>query len=160
MRHWSTMNPSAVESIEAQMSGETRVPSPQVQRMCVDGAMVEFVEDYPHGNVGAKGFQKRAALSEAQNHRCAYCGISTTDVQGRHDSATIDEVVPRIAGGLAIWSNQVMACFLCKQGRGAMWASRYLRHVEWKGREKANRWGRIQHGKARERLRRLNGGNA
>lgn len=97
-------------------------------------------DDFPLKSHIARGVTKRASLSEAQNHRCAYCGIRLTDTKLAHDEATIDHVVPRVAGGRPIWSNEVMACRLCNEGRGAMYADHYFQIVTWKGREKAARY--------------------
>lgn len=99
---------------------------------------------FPH-DVGAR---KIVVLAEAQNWRCAYCGIRCHGSPGAGDEATIDHVTPIIAGGLRQWANEVMACRLCNEGRGAMWARQYFIIVGHKGREKAARY-------ARRRLRRL-----
>lgn len=56
----------------------------------------------------------RAALLEAQNHRCAYCGV---DIR---TGATFDHVIPRSRGGAVNDpDNVVMACYGCNQQRGS-----------------------------------------
>lgn len=99
-------------------------------------------DDYPHKAHLSRGFTKRDALLEAQNHRCAYCGIALSLIRHSHDEATVDHVVPRVAGGRPIWSNEVMACRLCNEGRGAMRADKYFQRVLWRGRIKAARYGK------------------
>ena len=75
----------------------------------------------------------RIRLSEAQNHRCAYCGCKM-DLAGAPigaepppNMATVDHVVPRSKGGHKLWSNLVAACFRCNNLRGDMDARRFAR---------------------------------
>lgn len=127
--------PAAIAKIECDLAGVPREPAP-----IVGG------EDYPHQSHLTRDYTKRMALSEAQNHRCAYCGIKfRNDVAKNHpDAATIDHVMPRCAGGKAIWSNEVMACHQCNQGRGAMVWQRYFDKVLKSGRDRARSWGNWQ----------------
>jgi 5-methylcytosine-specific restriction endonuclease McrA len=81
-------------------------------------------------------------LGEAQNWRCAYCGVRLRHVHAHADEATLDEVVPRCAGGLRVWANQVLACRICNSGRGSIPADVYFAHVVKWGRYEAARWGR------------------
>lgn len=68
----------------------------------------------------------RNRLSAEQNHRCAYCGFTMLPQTGRKHGkratfqreATIDEVIPRSAGGSRSWGNTVAACRWCNQYRG------------------------------------------
>lgn len=92
---------------------------------------------FPHAAPTIRGFSKRAALGEAQNWRCAYCGVGCGGKPEDDHYPTIDEYVPIAAGGAPYWENQVMACRLCNTGRGAMRAMRYLRMVQTYGRNKA-----------------------
>ena len=70
----------------------------------------------------------RRRLSEGQNHRCAYCGVAmlsdmSPETRTKWLSSarrsqfwrqmTIDEVVPRAAGGTRRWENCVAACRWC-----------------------------------------------
>ncbi len=87
---------------------------------------------------------KRWRLGEAQNHRCAYCGIPTTDDPLADDGATLDEYQAQAHGGLRIWKNQIMACRLCNHGRGKLRAMVYFEAVQRLGRKKAAIWGRCQ----------------
>ncbi|MBN9601835.1 MAG: HNH endonuclease [Afipia felis] len=83
-------------------------------------------------------------LSEAQNHRCAYCGIellhpklrisgkkparevppapalnwSSHSKAKKYRRATIDHVVPKCEGGTDSLANTVAACKLCNEYRG------------------------------------------
>lgn len=97
---------------------------------------------FPHKAHETRNFTKRTALCEAQNWRCCYCGIRFSDDVDSDACATIEHVVPIVAGGLMRWLNEVVACRLCNEGRGAMYARSYYQHVVWKGRAKAAKWGR------------------
>lgn len=61
--------------------------------------------------------EMRDRLSEAQNHRCAYCGC---DVWG---IASADHVEPWSRGGSDDWLNLVAACPACNSAKGRMSAS-------------------------------------
>jgi 5-methylcytosine-specific restriction endonuclease McrA len=50
-------------------------------------------------------------LSEAQNHRCAYCGKIM-------DHPTRDHIIPRSKGGAHSWINIVAACQECNKMKG------------------------------------------
>jgi 5-methylcytosine-specific restriction endonuclease McrA len=56
-----------------------------------------------------KSLQRR--LSEAQNHRCAYCG---GDIRV---GCTIDHLVPQASGGKHSYLNTVAACADCNRRR-------------------------------------------
>lgn len=92
--------------------------------------------------IGMLSSRKLAILAEAQNWRCCYCGIRCDGPRNAHNAPSRDHVIPIVAGGLHRWDNEVMACNLCNNGRGAMPARRYLQMVIWRGREKAAIWGR------------------
>lgn len=112
------------------------------------------LDDFPYKSHSARGVTKRGVLSEAQNHRCAYCGIRMTDAPLTHDEGTIDHYVPKAAGGAPVWSNEIMACRLCNNARGAMYADHYFQIVMWKGRIKAAQYAvrrRIRLGKGQFR---------
>lgn len=94
-------------------------------------------DDFPHRN--CRGFSKRTALLEAQNHKCAYCGVTVRQFGDTPDAATIDEVCPRSRGGRTIWSNQVIACRVCNLGRGNYNAIAYFELVAKFGRLEAPR---------------------
>jgi len=87
----------------------------------------------------------RAKLSEAQGHRCCYCGIALIESPNAHNSATIEHVVPEVAGGWNGDINLVAACNYCNAGRGAMLATSYFDLVARVGREEAHRLGRRWH---------------
>ena len=91
--------------------------------------------------------KKVEVLAEAQNWRCAYCGIRC---DGDNAKPTRDHIVPKSILAREFftmnhWENEVMACALCNNSRGAMWARKYFRMVQWKGRERASRWARRRH---------------
>jgi len=99
------------------------------------------------------------ALSESQNHRCAYCGVRTI-LRGyekkksghrriswhiswrshanweRYRRATLDHVTPKSAGGGNSRDNLIMACLWCNQFRRnapAMEASKVLGRMVRRG---------------------------
>ena len=53
----------------------------------------------------------RARLSEAQNHRCAFCGA-------RVEAPTLDHFLALAAGGETSWENCIMACLPCNNRKG------------------------------------------
>ena len=57
-------------------------------------------------------------LSEAQNHRCPYCGGDMILERGYPHSATVEHVIPRSQGGTNCWLNVVAAHEICNQRRG------------------------------------------
>lgn len=87
-------------------------------------------------------------LGEAQNWRCAYCGIRCDGGQNAHDAATRDHIVPKVSKKFAEndgWENEVMACSLCNNNRGAMHSLKYYSKVKKLGRDEAARWARKRH---------------
>ena len=60
----------------------------------------------------------RTVISERQNHRCCYCGVRTTTVQGLNHSATVDHIVPSSCGGADNPENYAIACYKCNNKRG------------------------------------------
>lgn len=60
----------------------------------------------------------RKRVSSEQNHRCCYCGVRTTEVQGVRHSATLEHILPRRHGGTDAYANVVMACHDCNNARG------------------------------------------
>ena len=72
----------------------------------------------------------RTKLSEAQNHRCAWCGCQTTELRNLRHSATIEHVQPRSLGGADDYSNMVMACNLCNSQRGVLSVDKFLTFVQ------------------------------
>lgn len=82
-----------------------------------------------------KFFSKiRRELSEAQNHRCAYCGCEVAELYeiqkrfGKHiekpekhgQLATIDHIIPLSKNGSNAKENLVVACQKCNKFRGSM----------------------------------------
>ncbi len=87
----------------------------------------------------------RCRLSEAQNHRCCWCGRHTTDERGRGHSATVEHVVPKAEGGSDDMDNLVMACMRCNNERGRRSAEDYLtelvrRRSEYTARQFRQSW--------------------
>lgn len=88
-------------------------------------------------------------LAEAQNWRCAYCGvemlmeapplvvgqsraISRRKKAAIGRTATVEHVVARSAGGRDDWSNLVAACHCCNTMRGAVDADHAFAMIEQK----------------------------
>ena len=67
----------------------------------------------------------RTLLSEAQNHKCCYCGIKMTEQRDYKNSSTIDHVIPKSKGGPNCVDNYVIACELCNGQRGVTPADQY-----------------------------------
>lgn len=57
-------------------------------------------------------------LSEAQNHRCCYCGCETNRLPDHPRQATREHVIPRSRGGTDDWENLAMACARHNRKRG------------------------------------------
>lgn len=96
----------------------------------------------PPYSIGAVSKVKLAILAEAQNWRCAYCGERCMGEDRDWDAPSRDHIVPVVMNGAKDWWNEVMACNLCNNGRGAMWARQYFRRVQRMGRWKAFKWAR------------------
>jgi 5-methylcytosine-specific restriction endonuclease McrA len=65
----------------------------------------------------------RSRLSEAQNHKCCWCGGPVTEIRNRKDSSTIEHVVCRSKGGPDHPDNYAIACDDCNNKRGDMEAN-------------------------------------
>ena len=64
---------------------------------------------------------QRQRLSEAQNHRCCYCGDVMADWDVPCDQqATIEHVTRKVEGGTDDWENLAAACRLCNNTRNDM----------------------------------------
>jgi hypothetical protein len=94
------------------------------------------------GRVTCSRAALRSLLSEAQGHRCCYCGIALCAGGTAHNSETLEHVIAVAAGGWDGWLNTVAACHLCNQGRGAMLAHSYFDLVLKFGRDAAHAKGR------------------
>ena len=69
-----------------------------------------------HERQSIKHQRRLARLSEAQNHRCCYCGVRT--IMGHKQlKPTIEHVLPREMGGTRNYYNIVMACGKCNSTR-------------------------------------------
>ena len=75
---------------------------------------------------------KLAALSEAQNHRCCYCGAEMTlQVRNAPNSATFEHVSPlsKTSWPAGAWENLVAACYRCNNMRGDTCAFTFARQT-------------------------------
>lgn len=62
--------------------------------------------------------RKRARLSEAQNHRCCYCGCEMEVDPNHPRGATLEHYQAKAHGGLNHRDNCVIACRTCNTTRG------------------------------------------
>lgn len=60
----------------------------------------------------------RERLSEAQNHRCCYCGMIM-------NPPTLEHYQARCHGGQDVWENLVAACFGCNSSRKTQHPMKY-----------------------------------
>lgn len=72
--------------------------------------------------------EKRDRLSEAQNHRCCYCGERFADGS---KAATLEHVRARANGGSNAYANLVVACLRCNGLRGSMNAYQFAERRLW-----------------------------
>lgn len=78
-------------------------------------------------------------LSEAQNHRCCYCGTDTWHpninmgetiiIKSKRTRATLEHVLPRSKGGTYGMYNLVMACNECNIVRGNRPVENFLQSI-------------------------------
>jgi 5-methylcytosine-specific restriction endonuclease McrA len=60
----------------------------------------------------------KGRLSEAQNHRCCWCG-KKMDMDGPDDDRpTFEHIIPLSKGGEDTPANLAIACYRCNQNRG------------------------------------------
>lgn len=60
----------------------------------------------------------RTYLSEAQNHRCCWCGVEFDDAV-KKTSTTLEHVIPKSQGGHDSWKNLAVACYSCNNHRAS-----------------------------------------
>jgi 5-methylcytosine-specific restriction endonuclease McrA len=60
----------------------------------------------------------KSRLSEAQNHRCCWCGKRLVESGPRDDRPTFEHAIPLSRGGEDTPANIVIACYGCNQRRG------------------------------------------
>lgn len=76
----------------------------------------------------------KLAVLFARSRHCHYCGIRVVLEQGRNNSATRDEIIPRSEGGTRTPDNVVMACFTCNNTRGNLPYAVFMAQVQVDGR--------------------------
>lgn len=59
----------------------------------------------------------RTRLAESQNWKCCWCGLRTTHIAGKKNSATIEHIIPVSKGGSNSIENLAMACSSCNNNR-------------------------------------------
>lgn len=62
----------------------------------------------------------RTRLSEAQNHKCCWCGVRMTEKRNKSNSSTIEHVTPKSEGGLDHPDNFAIACNKHNRMRGIL----------------------------------------
>jgi 5-methylcytosine-specific restriction endonuclease McrA len=60
----------------------------------------------------------RTRLSEAQNHRCCWCGVRFLDTVGHPFAPSLEHVTPLSEGGADSPENLAVACRRCNTKRG------------------------------------------
>jgi 5-methylcytosine-specific restriction endonuclease McrA len=71
----------------------------------------------------------RARASEAQNHRCCYCGTDMITEPERKNSLTLEHIVTRSHGGREHPDNYAAACRRCNTSRGNTQLEAYLKKI-------------------------------
>lgn len=74
-------------------------------------------------------------LLAKQDHRCFYCNHSLTKEKGKHNSMTLDHVVPRThlrENNITLENNLVVACFKCNQEKGCLPLTAFLQLKNFK----------------------------
>lgn len=71
----------------------------------------------------------RSRMSEAQNHKCCWCGIETTDERDKNHSSTLEHVIPTSKGGANHPDNLAMACNKCNHKRGNKPAEQFIKEL-------------------------------
>lgn len=71
------------------------------------------------------------SLSEAQNHRCCFCGVQTTYRLAQDNTATIEHVIPQGHGGPNSYRNLAMSCLTCNDKRKTIDAETFLEGKLW-----------------------------
>lgn len=64
-------------------------------------------------------------LSEAQNHRCCYCGFRMNESTHWRRYPTFEHVIPVSTGGADLPDNIVIACFDCNSSRSSLPAGQF-----------------------------------
>lgn len=71
----------------------------------------------------------KVRLSEAQNHRCCYCGVQLVFGGTSPQSWTFEHVRPRAHGGKTSFGNCVIACRACNEARDTMPVREFLKQI-------------------------------
>lgn len=68
--------------------------------------------------VTARKVYKRTRLAEAQNWHCCWCGTEMIPEPNKHNSVTVEHILPRSQGGSDEMENLAAACLHCNNKRG------------------------------------------
>jgi hypothetical protein len=73
----------------------------------------------------------KTLLSEAQNHKCCWCGQKMIESNViRSNSSTIEHIIPRSKGGENNPDNYAVACHRCNNNRGDSSVEEFLAKIE------------------------------
>lgn len=95
----------------------------------------------------------RSKLSEAQNHKCCWCGLLTTDRRDLPNSSTIEHIQPKSLGGEDTLDNMAMSCHKCNQRRRTKTSDEFMLELasgnpvppkDWKGRGPSTKYTKEQ----------------
>jgi hypothetical protein len=85
----------------------------------------------------------RTQLSEAQNHRCCWCGERFCDQPNRPQSPTLEHVQPLSLGGPNTPANLAVACARCNRNRDVMDINPFFAKIQrlgWMGDRTPSHW--------------------
>lgn len=71
----------------------------------------------------------RSRLSEAQNHKCCFCGCVMTEERNKRNSSTIEHVIPKSKGGPDHPDNFAASCDDCNNKRGDLPVDEFLEKI-------------------------------
>lgn len=71
----------------------------------------------------------RRRLSEAQNHRCCYCGVDMDPAPSKPTGATLEHYQTRSTGGRTDFANCVVACKTCNHARGTLNPQKFFHRI-------------------------------
>lgn len=77
----------------------------------------------------------KTKLSEAQNHRCCYCGIHMDLEANHHNSVVVEKIVA--TDNPNDWYNLVASCYSCNNRRNGRDALEYFETIKKMGRQRA-----------------------
>ena len=77
-----------------------------------------------------KAKEKKEKLRKRQRNKCYWCGEQMNNRQYDRREITLDHIVPKSKGGLAVRENLVAACRECNERRGNMDATDFEKEMK------------------------------